>query len=46
LYHQIQSLEKIKKLMLPVSRFSQDLQNDLQLALLRNEFEVLELPKA
>ena len=46
LYHQIQSLEKIKKLLLPVSRFSQDLQNDLQLALLRNEFEVLELPKA
>lgn len=45
LYHQIQSLEKIKKLMLPVSRFSQDLQNDLQSALLRNEFEVLELPK-
>jgi len=45
LYHQIQSLEKIKKLMLPVSRFSQDLQNDLQLALLRNEFEVLDLPK-
>ena len=45
LYHQIQSLEKIKKLMLPVSRFSQDLQNDLQLALLRNEFEVLELPQ-
>lgn len=45
LYHQIQSMEKIKKLMLPVSRFSQDLQNDLQLALLRNEFEVLELPK-
>jgi len=45
LYHQIQSLEKIKKLMLPVSRFSQDLQNDLQLAILRNEFEVLDLPK-
>ena len=45
LHHQIQSLEKIKKLILPVSRFTQDLQNDLQLALLRNEFEVLELPK-
>jgi len=45
LYHQIQSLEKIKKLMLPVSRFSQDLQNDLQLALLRNEFEVSALPE-
>lgn len=45
LYHQIQSLEKIKKLMLPVSRFSQDLQNDLQLALLRNEFEVSQLPE-
>ena len=44
LYHQIQSLEKIKKLMLPVSRFSQELQNDLQLALLRNEFEVSPLP--
>ncbi|WP_379967250.1 PolC-type DNA polymerase III [Epilithonimonas sp. UC225_85] len=44
LYHQIQSLEKIKKLMLPVSRFSQDLQNDLQLALLRNEFEISPLP--
>lgn len=43
LYHQIQSLEKIKKLMLPVPRFSQDLQNDLQLALLRNEFEVFPL---
>lgn len=45
LYHQIQSLEKIKKLMLPVSRFTQDLQNDLQLALLRNEFEVSPLPE-
>ncbi len=45
LYHQIQSLEKIKKLMLPVKSFTQDLQNDLQLALLRNEFEVAELPK-
>lgn len=45
LYHQIQSLEKIKKLMLSVSRFSQDLQNDLQLALLRNEFEVSVLPQ-
>ncbi|WP_312769425.1 3'-5' exonuclease [Epilithonimonas sp.] len=45
LHHQIQSLEKIKKLMLPVSRFTQELQNDLQLALLRNEFEVAELPK-
>lgn len=45
LYHQIQSLEKIKKLMLPVARFTQDLQNDLQLALLRNEYDVTELPK-
>ena len=45
LYHQIQSLEKIKKLMLPVTRFTQDLHNDLQLAVLRNEFEVSELPK-
>lgn len=44
LYHQIQSLEKIKKLMLPVPRFTQDLQNDLQLALLRNEYEVSALP--
>ena len=46
LYHQMQSLDKIKKLMLPVSRFTQELQNDLQLALLRNEFEVSELPKS
>jgi exonuclease, DNA polymerase III, epsilon subunit family len=45
LYHQIQSLDKIKKLMLPVSRFTQELQNDLQLALLRNEFEVSLLPE-
>lgn len=45
LYHQIQSLEKIKKLMLPVSRFTQDLQNDLQLAVLRNEYEVFPLPE-
>ncbi|WP_313597940.1 3'-5' exonuclease [Epilithonimonas vandammei] len=45
LYHQIQSLEKIKKLMLPVPRFTQDLQNDLQLALLRNEYEVSTLPE-
>ena len=45
LYHQIQSLEKIKKLMLPVPRFTQDLQNDLKLALLRNEFEVSALPE-
>ncbi len=45
LYHQIQSLDKIKKLMLPVSRFTQELQNDLQLALLRKEFEVSPLPE-
>ncbi len=45
LYHQIQSLDKIKKLMLPVSRFTQELQNDMQLALLRNEFEVSPLPE-
>ncbi len=45
LYHQIQSLDKIKKLMLPVPRFTQDLQNDLQLALLRNEYEVSALPE-
>lgn len=45
LYHQIQSLDKIKKLMLPVSRFTQELQNDFQLALLRNEFEVSPLPE-
>lgn len=45
LYHQIQSLEKIKKLMLPVPRFTQDLQNDLKLALLRNEYEVSALPE-
>ena len=45
LYHQIQSLDKIKKLMLPVPRFTQDLQNDLQLALLRNEYEVSTLPE-
>ncbi|WP_027382969.1 3'-5' exonuclease [Epilithonimonas caeni] len=45
LFHQIQSLDKIKKLMLPVPRFTQDLHNDLQLALLRNEFEVSPLPE-
>ena len=45
LYHQIQSLEKIKKLMLPVPRFTQDLQKDLKLALLRNEYEVSPLPE-
>ena len=45
LYHQIQSLDKIKKLMLRVPRFTQDLQNDLQLALLRNEYEVSALPE-
>ena len=45
LYHQIQSLDKIKKLMLPVSRFTQELQNDLQLAFLRNEFEISPLPE-
>ncbi len=45
LYHQIQSLEKIKKLMLPVSKFTLEIQNDLQLGLLRNEFEVSPLPE-
>jgi len=45
LYHQIQSLEKIKRLMLSVSKFTIEIQNDLQMALLRNEFEVAELPK-
>lgn len=45
LYHQIQSLEKIKKLMLPVSKFTLEIQNDLLLGLLRNEFEVSPLPE-
>ena len=45
LYHQIQSLEKIRKRMMPVPKFTLDLQNDLLLALLRNEFEVSQLPE-
>ena len=44
LFHQIQSLKKINKLILPVSKFSTELQNDLKLALLKNEYEILELP--
>ena len=43
LFHQIQSIDKIKKLMLPVERFSTELQNDLQLGLLRNEFDTKSL---
>lgn len=44
LYHQIKSYDKIKKLMLEVSSFTTDIQNDMQLALLKNEYEILELP--
>ena len=45
LFHQVQTYEKIKKRMMPVHRFSTELQNELQLSLLKNEYEISPLPQ-
>ncbi|QIG90060.1 3'-5' exonuclease [Chryseobacterium sp. POL2] len=45
LYHQIKTLDKIKKLMIPVSSVSPYLKNELQLSLLRGDFEIQVLPE-
>ena len=45
LYSQLNSWEKLSKLQIDLKSFPQDLQNDLQLALLRSDFEIIPLPK-
>jgi DNA polymerase-3 subunit epsilon len=44
LHTQITSLEKLSKLKINLDSFSPDLQNDLKLALLREDFEIIPLP--
>ena len=44
LHTQISSLEKLSKLKINLDSFSPDLQNDLKLALLREDFEIIPLP--
>ena len=45
LYSQLNSWEKLSKLQNDLKSFPQDLQNDLQLALLRSDFEIIPLPE-
>ena len=45
LYSQLNSWEKLSKLQIDLNSFPQDLQNDLQLALLRSDFEIIPLPE-
>ena len=43
LYHQVLSWDKILKLMIPISRFSSNIKNEMQISYLRGEFKVLKL---
>ncbi len=45
LHHQIQSLKKINKLKTDLKTSAADLENDLKLGLLCNDFEILPIPK-
>lgn len=45
LHSQLNSWEKLSKLQIDLKSFPQDLQNDLQLALLRSDFEIIPLPE-
>ena len=45
LYSQLNPWEKLSKLQIDLKSFPQDLQNDLQLALLRSDFEIIPLPE-
>ena len=45
LYSQLNSWKKLSKLQIDLKSFPQDLQNDLQLALLRSDFEIIPLPE-
>lgn len=45
LHTQINTLKKLSALKIPVEKFPGDLKNDLQLALLRGDFKIQELPK-
>ncbi|MDH6251465.1 DNA polymerase-3 subunit epsilon [Chryseobacterium sp. H1D6B] len=45
LFHQIQTLSRLSKLKIDLPLSSSDLNNDLQLALLRGDFETLPMPK-
>lgn len=44
LYHQIETKAKLEKLKIPVLSVSPSLQNELQLSLLRGDFEITKLP--
>lgn len=44
LHTQINTLKKLSALKIPVTRFSDDIKNDLKLALLRGDFEFMEMP--
>lgn len=44
LYHQIETMSKINKIKIPVQTMTQHLQNELQLALLKGDFEIIPLP--
>ena len=43
LYHQVLSWDKILKLMIPISRFSSNIKNEMQISYLRGDFKVLKL---
>lgn len=45
LHHQIKTKETIKKLMIKTPSVFSDLQNDLKLSLLKNEYEIIPLPE-
>lgn len=45
LHSQLNSWEKLSKLQIDLKSFPQDLQNDLQLALLRSDFEIIPHPE-
>lgn len=45
LHHQIKTKETIKKLMIRTPSVFSDLQNDLKLSLLKNEYEIIPLPE-
>ncbi|MFW2135069.1 PolC-type DNA polymerase III [Chryseobacterium sp. TY4] len=45
LYHQIQTLDKINKLIISISSVSPYLKNELQLSLLRGDFDIQALPQ-
>lgn len=45
LYHQILSWDKISKLMIDAPKMDKDIENDLKIALLKDEYEIQKLPE-